>query len=358
MIMLLKKLWPLLILPFLVSTQAKADNERGNGGGAFVCRNSLGKIISSETMLVDLYEASAKFDLTVKRERRLTLDEQIDLAAFRIQTIDNNFYLQLAPHLEKVRQILRVVSNAQLENTNDFDIRVSPKTCLGGKIKFEQLANYTEEGQLLVDEDIWKFLRTTDKAALYIHEAVYSYLRSVDMVITSKRARQITAYTFSNPSRDAFKLLLSAAILTGIYECQSDLHIGIFSIAAESPTFGEKIPTYVLRADISAIGGYLGINRTHYWHDLKLKEVSYEEYKGDVVASIKHGTVFKTLNGGHGSARRVVDGSLIVEMNWAAPFVDPQGQFDNLQVTQSIEMPSWWYVKKFINCKRTGGVKN
>jgi hypothetical protein len=336
----------LLAMALSLATHA---GQGGNGGGAFVCRNSAGKILSSQ--LVDLYEAEAQYGLTVKRDSRLTVDEQLDLAAFRIQSSSNDFYLKLDSHINEVRQILRIVPNAKLENTQDFDIVVSPKTCNGGKVGFEQLANYTDEGQLIVDEEIWKTLPATDKAALYLHEAIYSYLRKEDMVITSKRARQITGYSFSNPSKSDFKLLLDTVILSGHYLCDGTLNE--FEITAELPSFGDKLPVYLVRANLCATGMF-GLCGVTWFHELKMKEMSTNQYQGTVTAVVKKYTEMKNLNGGTGAARRLSNGTLTLEMSWAGPQPYADGSFYKPQIEQSLESPRWWYMNKFTGCKRTG----
>ncbi len=350
----------IMSMAVLLNFTAEAG-QGGNGGGAFVCRNSAGKIVSA--ILVDLYEAEAQYDLNVKKDARLTVDEQLDLAAFRIQSISNDFYLQLEPHLTLVREILRPVSNAQLENTKDFDILVSPKTCVGGVIKFEQLANYTDEGQLIVDEEIWKYLPPTDKAALYIHEAVYSYLRKEDKVVTSKRARQITGYTFSAPTKSAFKLLLDTAILSGEYKCEkSDMFN--FSIKAELPNIGGSIPVYKLFSGMKNSNGL-------WLHEASLKEISQGEFQGNVTATITNGSdnTTKYLFDGKSYLRRLSDGKVSAEISWSSPndnryvgmrrYMTEDGirEIKNRDYFQSKTNPQWWFTAKFSECVRTGSYK-
>lgn len=256
--------------------------------------------------------------------------------------------------------------NAKLENTRDFDILVSPKTCTGGIVTFEQLANYTDEGQLFIDEEIWNSLPTTDKAALYIHEAVYSYLRKEDKVITSKRARQITGYAFANPSKNSFKLLLDTAILSDEYKCTekpliyNDVDTN-FRIVAELPTMGGVSPLYRLEADVCTT--HLCGNGMSWYHKTRLKEVSNGEFQGPLTATLRRHISysnydFNTLPGGEGFLRRLSDGTLEAELSWAVPPQIGTGIFGNLDINQNnFYEPKWFKAENFVDCKRTGAIQ-
>lgn len=340
----------LLILMMLVSGLSFAK-EGGNGGGAFVCRNNSGEIISAE--LVDLYEANAQYGLNVKKSSRLTLDEQIDLASFRIRNASSEFYSNLEPHLVKIREIIQVVANAKLENTNDFDILISPKSCQGGKVKFEQLANYTNEGQLIIDKEIWSILPTTDKAALYLHESIYSLLRTEDKVVTSRRARQITAYAFSNPSKSSFEELLGSAIISGVYKCESPG--ATFIIDSEYPLLGEKKPTYLLSTGWCFTE--LHTCSVEWDYEIRLKANNINLLNGEVSAQITHyNGEYKTLSGGRGILKRLADGTVILEFDSASPPLIG-GKYDQSQVKSSLVNPRWWYREKFSGCRRTRSIK-
>ena len=209
----------LTVLTLLISLPAFGGKERGNGGGAFVCRNANGKILSAQ--LVDLYEAGARYSLKLRPNTGLTQQEQIDLAMARLLRGNLDLGTEIESRLNHVSKIIHIVENAKLTNSNDFNIQISPKACAGGRIEFEQLANYTDTGELLVDREIWAALSSMDQAALYLHEAIYLYSRELFRVETSQASRRLVAYLFStlNPKsyvEEAFDLAPQGTI----YVCE------------------------------------------------------------------------------------------------------------------------------------------
>lgn len=198
-----------LLLTMLLSHQVMARGEKGHGGGAFVCRNANGGIISAE--LVDFYEGKTEYNLAIKQSPS-EIEDQVNRAVMKYMsaTGGNNEFLQ---SVQDVQAIMNIASNAVLENTNDFNLRVAPKTCVGGKITFEQLANYTDDGKLTVDQEIYDTLSNTAKAGLIIHEASYLLARKWHDSLSSREARRLTAYLFSSTPASAIPKDVSAMTL-------------------------------------------------------------------------------------------------------------------------------------------------
>jgi hypothetical protein len=184
-----------LVIGFMsfLSVAAMAK-EGGNGGGAFVCRNTRGQILSAE--LVDFYEGKTEYKLTIQKIKADT-EDQVNKAVVKYLSAAPEKTAALMESVQNVQTIMNIVPNAKLENTNDFNLRVAPKTCPGGNIRFEQLANYTDDGKLTVDKDIHDALSNTDKAGLILHEALYLLARKWQDVVSSREARRLTAHLFS-----------------------------------------------------------------------------------------------------------------------------------------------------------------
>jgi hypothetical protein len=185
----------LACLCMMTSFSSFAGGDAGNGGGAFVCRNTNNEILSAE--LVDFYEGKTEYHLSIK-QTNLEVESQLNKAVLKYISSVPVKASEILESIEQVQKIMHVVSNARLENTNDFNLRVSPKSCLGGFVKFEQLANFTNDGQLMVDQEIYEALSNTDKAGLVLHEAAYLLARKWRDVVSSREARRLTAHLFSN----------------------------------------------------------------------------------------------------------------------------------------------------------------
>src|SRR5687768_7328369 len=121
----MKKL--LFITSLLVQLTAFGGNEKGNGGGVFVCRGEEGEFISAE--LVDFYEATHKYEMNLfdKRGRTSNLAKAIN----KISKANPQLGKALSERLEVVIDKLQMVDKAKLTNTNDFDLEFSPKECKG-----------------------------------------------------------------------------------------------------------------------------------------------------------------------------------------------------------------------------------
>jgi hypothetical protein len=179
----------------LLASPAAWANGKGNGGGAFVCRDAAHAIRSAE--LVDLYEGRAQFGLTLRDEEGAPTAR----AEAALARLGRPEYVAA---YGRVREKLRVVPDAKLENTYDFDLILSPKTCAGGTIQFEQLANFTNTGELIVSQEIWDRLGPAQQAALLVHESVYLYLRETFGTKSSREARRVVAYAFSTLEPGAY----------------------------------------------------------------------------------------------------------------------------------------------------------
>jgi hypothetical protein len=188
----MKKLFIGLVAVLSLSAFAK---EGGNGGGAFVCRDSKGIIISAE--LVDFVEGRAEYGLTIPKNEK-AIEDQINRAINRMLIGAPRLAAELQTSVDEVKDIMNISFEVELENTNDFNLRIKPRDCTGGKFRFEQLANYTDDGRLVIDGTIYNKLPTTDKAALIVHEAAYLLARKWQDAISSREARRLTAHLFSS----------------------------------------------------------------------------------------------------------------------------------------------------------------
>ncbi len=181
--------------------EARGGEGAGNGGGSWVCQNQDQLKTIRWAKLVDLYEAEKEFLLPMKSFGNRDYFEIVDAQKVRLFSINKNLYERLVSYFDEVEANIREV-DADLEIIDDalYRVRPSARDCLGGDIKYIQLANFTYYGSILLNQYLFNNpkLNEVDKAALMFHEAIYAYLRDQYGDDTSVRAREIVGYIFSS----------------------------------------------------------------------------------------------------------------------------------------------------------------
>jgi hypothetical protein len=175
-------IFAMLVLSFL---SAHAGNEAGNGGVSIVCRDQSGEIISAE--ILDIYEGREVYGRTYSYEN-LSFQTKIQLAQLKLTSYPG-FLKRLQDKLTSAQaNTVFIPYGSELEATNDALPLIKKKGC-----KFEQLANYTRNGELLISQEIYSKLDNTNKAALYVHEAAYT-LRRNSGDTDSQKSRRLVAH--------------------------------------------------------------------------------------------------------------------------------------------------------------------
>lgn len=161
--------------------------DKGNGGYSIVCRDTEGGPITSAELL-DIYEGRVLY----KRHYEVNQNSVNDLIEqAKAKVAEFGFF---ASKLQK--EFLLIENNTifipagnELEPTEDAFPPIKKKGC-----KFEQLANYTNSGELLISSEIYDELDNVNKAALIIHEAIYSIRRKALGETTSQNTRRLVAH--------------------------------------------------------------------------------------------------------------------------------------------------------------------
>lgn len=178
------------MLLVVATTLTALAGDKGNGGYSVVCRDSNGRITSAE--LLDIYEGKILYNLNYSNNE-IEIDSLIYIALNR--TTENvSFYGKLSREIEHVRENTVFIPNGhELELTEDAFPLIKRKGC-----EFEQLANYTLDNQLIISEEIYSKLDNLNKAALFIHEAVYAIRRKALNEDSSFFSRKLTAHLMSS----------------------------------------------------------------------------------------------------------------------------------------------------------------
>lgn len=199
-LVLLLSLW---LLPLsLVHAKVVMGPRVGNGGGVWLCR-AAGDTEIKWIELTDLFEAQ---------------HEIADYELAPVQTDDpwQIFWNQQKFITEYVPQLGRMISptfsnlgpitsftpaTGMLTIIDDglYNVRPELSTCPDGHIDYVQIANYTDNGHLLISGGLWAHPKfsTLEQGALLTHELVYKALRESAGDRTSWRARKIVGILFS-----------------------------------------------------------------------------------------------------------------------------------------------------------------
>jgi|GEM_PF-1424848 len=178
----MKKLLTALLV--VLSTLVFANDKGGNGGVSVVCRDANESITSAETL--DIYEGRERYQ-KIYAATPLDIDVLIQLAQLKLVK-HVNYLDKLQKEISQVKaNIVFIKEGNEVLPTDDAFPVIAKKGC-----KFEQLANYTEDGEVLISQEIYDELDNLNKASLYLHEAIYAIRRTIGDT-NSQRSRKLTA---------------------------------------------------------------------------------------------------------------------------------------------------------------------
>ncbi|MGZ3707707.1 MAG: hypothetical protein ACXWPM_02605 [Bdellovibrionota bacterium] len=195
---------PVAILIALVPTLVHAEgaDHAGNGGAAIACRDAGGNV--QKAYLLDTWEGANLpwkennyQPFPIVHDSVSTREQQIAHALHKISLSSDYAYRKVKEAVEDVTKRLQIrpFKMKQIPDSNDFALPDEP----GLDCQREQLANYTEQFGIIVNERIWNRLDATDQAALVLHEAIYKLDREPPTsATTSDHARKFVAYLFSS----------------------------------------------------------------------------------------------------------------------------------------------------------------
>jgi hypothetical protein len=218
----MKQLFSLITLILMSATAFAGD--KGNGGFSVVCRDNAGAITSAE--ILDIYEGRILYKRTYPTDQK-TVPELIKGAIEKLQD-----YSYFSGKLRK--EILSIEKNTvfipegnELESTDDAFPPIKKTGC-----KFEQLANYTNAGEVLISQEIFDKLDNLNKAALILHEAIYSIRRKSVGDTTSQTTRRLVAQLLATNSDEA---VIDRSALDSLYRPNNKQSCG------DTGTLKEKI---------------------------------------------------------------------------------------------------------------------
>jgi len=193
----------LIGMTMLASSSVFASgNGAGNGGGAWVCRDSKAKVTRAE--LVDLWEAEHDPTIALKITRsNATLSQQRNDV---LSKLDNTVAGKLSDAIDDIMNLLlkgKVETAASVTVVKDALYSIEPEESeycsVGSKLKYEQVVNYRDDGSIIFSSEIFDdqvHFSNTDRTALLFHEAIYRADRNVLSATDSRRTRKVVGYLF------------------------------------------------------------------------------------------------------------------------------------------------------------------
>jgi len=172
---------------------AWAGTGSSGGGPSVVCNGPDGKIATAQ--ILDLEEAGVRFGLTLASSSEPAV-AQLTTAFNRLA--GQNWFLA-----SDVEDALSIVESkvaflppgyvmAPGVDLGDSYAAIIPEGC-----SLEYAGYYESDGTLRISRDIWNHLDQTNRAALFMHEALYMVARNVSGQDNSLISRELNGYLFS-----------------------------------------------------------------------------------------------------------------------------------------------------------------
>lgn len=195
--------YALIMLNLIVFPFSWAGPRVNNGGGVWVCKNSVTKKVQW-IKAVDFWElsmtwADSKFEPVQAQSAWGIYQEKLNeiYASFpELTLILQKNPLDLKSVIREVSGMLDFVDDNQLiRKPDDF-------FCENGDVEYGQVADFLVDGNLLISQALWNDpgFSEIDKAGVLLHELIYKALRDERDEQNSERTQKIVYFLFSNLS--------------------------------------------------------------------------------------------------------------------------------------------------------------
>lgn len=186
-------------IAFLSASVAFADvRVVGNGGHIVICKDSAGRVRSSEVL--DRYEARHMGTIDLGTET-LSLETKVELGLKRIERLDRKLAKDLRARSKDFFKTATYYSDLALPESHDEGQVILGDGCGLHQLALQQMSPLPSGKFYIVNERFWKMLSGDDRAILVLHEVLYSYFHDKG-AITSKNARLLNAMLIQNKLSD------------------------------------------------------------------------------------------------------------------------------------------------------------
>lgn len=172
--------------------QEGGGNSVGVGGHSVACWSG-GRLNTLEAL--DLYEGRMRFNYNYELQRNNQGSDPVAIALIYARKIDYALGVRNSAGVEnKLGDVVRNVrlnpGDLPLRQTYDSKFVVTDPNC-----RLVQTFNFNRHIDL--SEGLWSRHSAIDKAALYLHEALYWHLREIGRELDSRRVRKVVSYLFA-----------------------------------------------------------------------------------------------------------------------------------------------------------------
>jgi len=276
----------LCVFLFTGLSTVKAGPITSSGGGAFVCRDSSGQILSSR--MVDLWESehtpfrwpnrSGAGVIPITYTNDTSPEEQFNAALAKLSALDGDLADQVRIEQNNIFSQKNVLPDAiSIALPDDLKLGYYPTGCPA-----EGMMLYNGESGLLdIKNDIFQELVTnTDIAAAWMHEALYKVKRETELrgdaksyVENSKKLRRLVACIFSTDP-------LCLAPRVASFEGDSDFFkFSCDSLSTQFDIFFRKDSAWP-RVDTKMIITKAGARKIHYPYIINRADGSVDDFGG------------------------------------------------------------------------------
>jgi hypothetical protein len=195
----------LLIQQIFGSQIALAGPKVGNGGGSWLCMDQV-TLEPRWIEVTDLFESRNVLGYSIKPLAAANFREDFNYRRRWIEKHSPQLDFLLKKYAQSTLTGIDAITvfttgDAALSFINDglYQVTPTPASCEGGMIYFEQLADFTDEGKLVINTTLWSSpaMSEMDRSALLMHEIVYKALRSAYGDTNSVRARRIVGALYA-----------------------------------------------------------------------------------------------------------------------------------------------------------------
>jgi hypothetical protein len=162
----------------------------GSGGKVHICRSWF---LPDTAELFDFYEGRKQHGFMV-----ILNDEPVAVQVSEaIKRLGMGRGPEFTEQLQKMANFVLASKGPSMDQVGLMPVDDSKHIILPEEgCEFEQVANYTKNNQILINQEIWDLLDNTNKAGLIVHEALYKILRTYGAT-DSVRVRFAVAMAFA-----------------------------------------------------------------------------------------------------------------------------------------------------------------
>lgn len=139
----------------------------GNGGDVVYCPGKAPE-------LLDIYEAGHLYQMNLQPTSGSTPEEMAKFALKRMEKLDPLRMTSLSQRVDRFMKDANIIPNVSLFEIPDVYPIAIPKDCKIKQIAIQKARVLPQDPLYLIDQELWNSIDTYNKAALILHEVIYT----------------------------------------------------------------------------------------------------------------------------------------------------------------------------------------